>query len=132
MNKNLKKEKRFYKITSKVVRFFINSTNLMSILSLSSSKRREGEKEMQLKKATFVLSFALSALLAVGTTGFADGSDSDDTGHMMNASEKGMTNMMENGNMSHMMNTMNSPEAQEMVSTCASFMENASGSKENE
>lgn len=85
---------------------------------------------MKLKKVPFVLSFALSTLLVVGTTGFASGgSEMDGAGNMMNASENGMMNMMENGNMSNMMNAMNSPEGKEMMSTCGNFMESVS--KEN-
>lgn len=62
---------------------------------------RKGEEEIQLKKGPLVLSFALSILLEVGTTGFAHGSDSDGAANMLNANEKGMTNMM---------NAMNSTE----------------------
>lgn len=87
---------------------------------------------MQLKKTPFILSFALSTLLVVGTTGFASGSDSSGAGNMMNANENGMTNMMENGNMSNMMNAMNSPKGQEMIDTCASFMGTAGDTKEAE
>lgn len=87
---------------------------------------------MQLKKTPFILSFALSTLLVVGTTGFASGTDSDRAGNMMNANENGMTNMMENGNMSNMMSRMNSAEAQEMMNTCASFMKTTVDAKEAE
>lgn len=73
---------------------------------------------MKLKKVPFVLSFALSTLLVVGTTGFASGgSENGGSGNMMNANDNGMMNMMENGNMSNMMNA------------CGDFMESAS--KEN-
>ncbi|KAA0956085.1 hypothetical protein FQ085_14665 [Planococcus sp. ANT_H30] len=87
---------------------------------------------MQMKKTPFILSFALSTLLVVGTTAFASGSDSGSAGKMMNANENGMTNMMENGNMSNMMNAMNSPKGQEMMDTCASFMGAAGDAKEAE
>ena len=87
---------------------------------------------MQFKKAPFILSFALSTLLVVGTTGLASGLDSGSAGKMMNANENGMTNMMEQGNMSNMMNAMNSPEGQEMMSTCASFMETVDDEQETE
>lgn len=87
---------------------------------------------MKLKKAPFVLSFALSTLLVVGTTAFASGgsetgqSENGGSGNMMNANDNGMMNMMENGNMSNMMNAMNSPEGQEMMNTCGNFMESVS------
>lgn len=79
---------------------------------------------MKLKKVPFILSFALSTFLVVGTTGLASGgSENDGSGNMMNADDNGMMNMMENGNMSNMMNAMNSPEGQEMMNTCGNFME---------
>lgn len=87
---------------------------------------------MQMKKTPFILSFALSTLLVVGTTAFASGSDSGSAGKMMNANENGMTNMMENGNMSNMMSAMNSAEGQEMMNTCASFMKTTVNAKEAE
>lgn len=87
---------------------------------------------MQLKKTPFILSFALSTLLVVGTTGFASGSDNDRNNNMMNANENGMTNMMENGNMSNIMSRMDSAEAKEMMNTCASFMKTAGNPKEAE
>ena len=72
---------------------------------------------MQLKKVPLVL----STLLAVGTTRFAHGSDSDGAANMMNANENGMTNMM---------NAMNSPEWQEMMTTCTNFMESIGDEQE--
>ena len=130
MNRNLKKEKRFYKINSNT----LVSSQIQQIYCLYSncSVITEGEEEMQLKKTPFILSFALSTLLVVGTTGFASGSDSDRTNNMMNANENGMTNMMENGNMSNMMSAMNSAEAKEMMNTCASFMKTTVNAKEAE
>lgn len=48
---------------------------------------------MKLKKVPFVLSFALSTLLVVGTTGFASGgSENGGSGNMMNANDNGMMN----------------------------------------
>ena len=76
---------------------------------------------MQLKKGPLVLSFALSTLLVVGTTGFAHGSNSDGAANMLNANENGMKNMM---------NAMNSPEGQEMMTTCANFMESIGDDQE--
>ena len=62
MKKNLKSEKNFCGINTNKLYIF---TNLLSILLLSSRLRRKGEEEMQLKKVSFVLSFALSSLLVV-------------------------------------------------------------------
>lgn len=62
MKKNLKSEKNSCRISTNNSYIF---TNLLSILLLSSRLRRKGEKEMQLKKVPFVLSFALSSLLMV-------------------------------------------------------------------
>ncbi|RAZ79315.1 hypothetical protein [Planococcus halotolerans] len=87
---------------------------------------------MHLKKTSFILSFAFSALLVAGTTGFASGSDSDKTNSMMNANENGMMKMMANGNKSHMMSAMNSAEAQDMMYTCASFLKTNEDAKEAE
>lgn len=87
---------------------------------------------MQLKKTPFILSFALSALLVAGTTGFASGSDSDRTNSIMNANENGILNMMDNGNMSNVMSAMNSAEAQEMMNTCANFLKTNVNAKEAE
>ncbi|QHJ70928.1 hypothetical protein [Planococcus halotolerans] len=87
---------------------------------------------MQLKKTPYILSFALSALLVVGTTGFASEANNDKTNSMMNAHENGMMKMMANGNMSHMMGAMNSAEAQEMMNTCASFVKTNVDAKEVE
>ncbi len=87
---------------------------------------------MQLRKTPFILSIALSTLLVMGSTGFANGMDSNKAGNMANANEHGMTNMMENGNMSNMMNAMNSSEGQKMMGACASFSKTIDDSKEIE
>lgn len=85
---------------------------------------------MKFKKVPFVLSFALSALLVTGTTVFAQESDNDGMGNMMNSN--GMENMMENGNMSNMMEAMNSPEGEKMMNACSSFMDSYESKKEAE
>jgi hypothetical protein len=72
------------------------------------------------KKIAFVSSFALASLLVVGQFTYAEKSEG-----MMNMSENGMMNMMnmnENG-MKNMMEAMNSPEGQQMMSSCSEFME---------
>lgn len=76
---------------------------------------------MQLKKASFILSFALSSLLVIGTTGFASELNNGRAENMMNANENGMSNMM---------NAMNSTEGQEMMNTCISFVKTIGDAKE--
>jgi hypothetical protein len=83
---------------------------------------------VKIKKLSFVFSFALATLLVVGQAGFAEGSDNNGMGNMMNGN--GMSNMMENGNMSNMMNAMNSPKGQEMMNACGDFMESYEDEKE--
>ena len=82
---------------------------------------------MKLKKAPLIFSFALSALLVTGTTGFASGGAG-----MMNANDNGMMNMMESEGMSGMMQMMNSPEGQEMMNACGDFMASVADEKEVE
>ncbi len=83
---------------------------------------------MKIKKLPLVFSFALATLLVVGQAGFAEGSENNGTGNMMNGN--GMMNMMENGNMSKMMDAMNSPEGQKMIKACGNFMESVKDDKE--
>lgn len=80
---------------------------------------------MKIKKAPFVMSFALAALLVIGTTAFAHGDNG--MGNMMNGN--GMMNMMDKGNMNQMMGAMNSPEGQKMMNTCNEFMESYGSDK---
>ncbi|MFZ3580139.1 hypothetical protein [Virgibacillus sp. DJP39] len=85
---------------------------------------------MKIKKVPFLLSFAFAALLILGTTAFAQESDNNKMGNMMNGN--GMSNMMENGNMSSMMMAMNSPEGKEMMNACGDFMDSYESEKETE
>jgi hypothetical protein len=64
---------------------------------------------MKIKKFPFVLSFAIATVLVTGTAGFADSSS--------------MMNMMNGEGMGKMMEAMNTPEGQEMIKACSSFME---------
>jgi hypothetical protein len=76
------------------------------------------------KKLMLLSSFALATVLVVGQMSFAAGSDDNGMGNMMNGNgTSGMMQMMENENMGKMTNAMNSPEGQEMMNSCGSFMD---------
>ncbi|AQQ53230.1 hypothetical protein [Planococcus lenghuensis] len=91
---------------------------------------------MKLKKAPLIFSFALSALLVTGTTGFASGGsgmmNANDNGMMNMMGSEGMSGMMESEGMSGMMQMMNSPEGQEMMNACGDFMASVADEKEVE
>lgn len=78
---------------------------------------------MKNKKTLLMVSFALAAVLVVGQGVFA----ANDNNNGMS----GMTQMMGNENMQKMMSAMNSPEGQEMMSACSTFMESYGDKKSN-
>lgn len=69
---------------------------------------------MQRKTKMLLFSFGLSAVLVVGTMGFSGTSEANENG--------GMMNMMNGNGMMNMMEAMNSPEGQEMMESCGTFM----------
>lgn len=74
------------------------------------------------KKMLLVISFALATILVVGQVGFAavPKDNSQGMGNMMNGNGSGMNNMM---------NALNSPEGQQMIDSCGSFMDSYANNK---